>query len=1113
MASSVFLCTAALLMATGAATAVERGDSGETLRVRPEIRSLRDSATLHDVCFVNSTHGWAVGDSGVVLATVDGGQSWVEQESGTTLQLTTVTFADMRRGWIGGRISMPGARRAIGILLSTEDGGRTWNRSDHEMPTIERLRFLTPRTGIAVGGLVPFGSTGILHSDSGGLGWDAFSKPLCRSGWSDGDFRSMETDGVPMWFGVVCGPAGIAAVNERAIFQSLEMCFGTADGGVTGGLSVAPRSVAIDSLSKGGDGPIPVVWCVGEGGLLLRSDDFGLSWQKPPTLPDGIAAVDLRCVAVQGERVRVAGAPGDHIWCSDDSGATWRAKTTGQMLPIERISLMGERGAVAVGSLGVVLVSDDISNGDNETWRVVRGGGRRAAVVTMVESVDGIPWEPLIEAAGRGYHAAIVLCDAVVANGRGTGDVVKWNPDGDLADGALRRRRAAEAAAMLGIAFHESIVAAADGSDSDNALRVRLMAQIRSWRPSLLLVGRSGNSSGGERFTRLVLEAVSLTESAGTGMESEGTAWSVMRVDDVSLTASPGEVAGGVEMNLCQLHFRLGKRTFDAAATARATTAMCWPESLPMQVVCTPISGKMVVAGRGGLLSGITEPAEAGGRSLWNDGLRDDVEIAVWRMALHRASKALDSMATFDSEAWNGFLRHEFPTIVESLGPEAGTAIAMATAQRAFRQGANGVGVRVLEWMIEHFPDTPIEIAAQSILFPRLYGDEIVESNPPDASARLHKATQWLAALRKSPICESSPGATFFRASVERRAGESAVAARLYDDLANSGMDDVWSRHARWERNRLRELNNSRDGSGFVPSGSTPSRSAVPVFRCDRTPDPPLLDGNPDEPFWSVAGTWIPLRRTEGGASAVAEPYPASVCFAHDEEFLYIAFEMAEIPGLSYASVAGAVRPRDARLDSRDRIEITLDTDRDLATWYRFTLDGRGWSREEASGDPTWNPTWYVASGVRTEASGRRRTVEAAIPLAEFGDAARDIASGRETYWNVSLRRMTPDDGVRAAVSGALRFGLPISEASGIPMSPFQVDPSSSDPTISSDSIPMNTVERAPLKLELEPLPTPDFEMSDSDEPDPSDSVMVTPPPRRVERIVPPPKENTILGE
>ena len=37
---------------------------------------MREDATLRDICFVDRTHGWAVGDRGTILQTVDAGQNW-----------------------------------------------------------------------------------------------------------------------------------------------------------------------------------------------------------------------------------------------------------------------------------------------------------------------------------------------------------------------------------------------------------------------------------------------------------------------------------------------------------------------------------------------------------------------------------------------------------------------------------------------------------------------------------------------------------------------------------------------------------------------------------------------------------------------------------------------------------------------------------------------------------------------------------------------------------------------------------------------------------------------------------------------------------------------------
>ena len=69
-------------------------------------------------------------------------------------------------------------------------------------------------------------------------------------------------------------------------------------------------------------------------------------------------------------------------------------------------------------------------------------------------------------------------------------------------------------------------------------------------------------------------------------------------------------------------------------------------------------------------------------------------------------------------------------------------------------------------------------------------------------------------------------------------------------------------------------------------------------------------------------------------------------------------------------------RPRDPDLSAHDRVEVMLDVDRDFGTYYRLTIDHRGWPSEGCWGDRTWNPTWFVAA----DASEGTWTAEAAVP-------------------------------------------------------------------------------------------------------------------------------------
>jgi len=84
-------------------------------------------AQLCDVCFVDPQIGWAVGDRGAIWHTDNGGKTWTRQDSGVRATLNSVCFLDDRIGFAAGGFAVPYSHRGVGVLLTTRDGGQTWN--------------------------------------------------------------------------------------------------------------------------------------------------------------------------------------------------------------------------------------------------------------------------------------------------------------------------------------------------------------------------------------------------------------------------------------------------------------------------------------------------------------------------------------------------------------------------------------------------------------------------------------------------------------------------------------------------------------------------------------------------------------------------------------------------------------------------------------------------------------------------------------------------------------------------------------------------------------------------------------------------------------------------
>ncbi len=85
--------------------------------------------TIRSISPVDSLKVWAVGDSGIILYTSDGGNKWEKQISITTYGLNSVSFCDSLIGWAVGY---------GGIILNTTNGGKNWIRILHD--TADNIR-------------------------------------------------------------------------------------------------------------------------------------------------------------------------------------------------------------------------------------------------------------------------------------------------------------------------------------------------------------------------------------------------------------------------------------------------------------------------------------------------------------------------------------------------------------------------------------------------------------------------------------------------------------------------------------------------------------------------------------------------------------------------------------------------------------------------------------------------------------------------------------------------------------------------------------------------------------------------------------------------------------
>jgi photosystem II stability/assembly factor-like uncharacterized protein len=113
-------------------------DGGETW----ERRSVGTEKTLFGVTFTTPETGWAVGIDGLIIRTRDGGDSWdVQRGRVGTESLEELGFVDTIKNPALYSVRVSGREGVVagdtGILLLSHDGGETWERN--ELPEKQRL--------------------------------------------------------------------------------------------------------------------------------------------------------------------------------------------------------------------------------------------------------------------------------------------------------------------------------------------------------------------------------------------------------------------------------------------------------------------------------------------------------------------------------------------------------------------------------------------------------------------------------------------------------------------------------------------------------------------------------------------------------------------------------------------------------------------------------------------------------------------------------------------------------------------------------------------------------------------------------------------------------------
>jgi photosystem II stability/assembly factor-like uncharacterized protein len=959
--------------------------SGEAISDPMTSDAMRSDARLSDVCFVDPQYGWAVGDRGTIWHTENGGGDWHLQRSGVSCPLGSVFFVDRSLGWAVGGFTHPYTHTSSGVVLSTRDGGQTWNRDPGLLlPALKQVRFFNARHGWAVGCSSEMFASGLFVTEDGGRSWNPVPGAQA-AGWTAADFLAP-------YVGALAGRDGHTAVMRQ------------------GGAGIEParapgfRLRGIHAMTL----VAPVYgWLVGDGGLVMMTNDLGMTWQATPgDLPDGFAPqFDFRAVEVRGPRAWIAGSPGTRILHSRDAGQTWEVLPTGQNLPIRAMSFVDDQLGWAVGELGTILATAD----GGRTWKRQRSGGARAAVMGFFGGPEDIPLELFARLSGQeGYLGVVKLIgrDEVAAPPRSHVHPSSRAHEAVLGVGGSSAGRAWRFPSRdSGLLFDARQILAGwdranDGRGLDE-LEAYLVRQIRSWRPEVIVTHDSdpaGKDPAGHIVHQAIVSAVKRAADPTSFAEQITMAglepWQVKRVFAV---LPPGK-NGATNVTTSQLAARLGKSLADVAFSPRGliqTQFRPVPQTLGFRIVVDNLTRR---SARQDFFTGIV--LEPGGEARRNLLTPAGESIDALRRVAQKRRNTQAIIECMESEPQAGLgLAAQVGELAAGLDPDSSAQTLYHLAQRYFQMGHWPQAAEMFELLTGRHPQHPLARPAMMWLVQYYSGSETAwriegpqrvtvqqVSTPALDFGSLDNRLERAAGLGKhlatsNPLLSAQPDIAFPLATVSRRRGFPRDAERFYMVRARGPARDAWWACARGEE-WLTE-----------PTQVSPK----PILRCVRAEAKPRLDAKLDDVVWAN-------NRPAELKSPLGEDTtrPAEVMLAYDEEFLYVAVRASQAPGAQYPT-SDEPRPYDADLSARDRVDLFIDLDRDYTTYYRLTVDHRGWTGEACWDDATWNPTWFVAA----ETDGETWIAEAAIGL----DQLTGQYPKSRSVWAVGLQRTIPGVG------------------------------------------------------------------------------------------------------
>jgi photosystem II stability/assembly factor-like uncharacterized protein len=284
------------------------------------------TVNLNSIHFVDENNGFAVGESGTVLKTTNGGTSWTSTTTSPAENLNAVHFFNMNDGIIAA---------SGGVIFRTTNSGTTWSSvTTGVSDNLFSLSF-SGATGLCGGS-----SQTILKSTNSGSSWS-----IIQNGFFGGGFWG--THMMNATTGFVAG--------ENSIFQP--MLGKTTDGGTNWDFSPfylnsnEGKLFGVHFFDANNGITAAAVW---EGsGAVSRTTDGGSSWSTS-IFGQAFFGIDFPSSTV-GYVVGMGGG----IHKTTNGGLGWTNQTSGTNQTLNDVFFINEFTGFAAGDNGVILKTTD----------------------------------------------------------------------------------------------------------------------------------------------------------------------------------------------------------------------------------------------------------------------------------------------------------------------------------------------------------------------------------------------------------------------------------------------------------------------------------------------------------------------------------------------------------------------------------------------------------------------------------------------------------------------------------------------------------------------------------------------------------------------------------